>query len=229
MWYKAWLETRMTFALILLVSIALAAAYISDGPESPEQWRHRMMNPMFLVYTGIAVALSGSGMTFLSEARLKPTKSPAMQYTLSLPVRRRSLLSIRAVLGGSQAAAAVILSCALLWAFAPTLREAQPIGPFSLYVTALIAGNTVVFAIGLLAGTFLGEIWRFYTTAIVFAGFMAARVQSMKLPAHNLWRKAAYLLVPVAADYVWLSMLTSVVLAVLVWYAAVRAFERMDF
>lgn len=229
MWHKYWLETRTGFLILAAFVLYVACAYVYDGPVSVADWAHRLKNPVFFTFAVAALSLSGSGIAFQNAFRLRAEHEGSMLYTLSLPVSRRWILGCRAALGAIQLAALIVLACAVMWAFEPSLRAARPAAAMLTYVGAVLCGHALFYGMGVLLSTYLDERWRIYASMALFAALLRARMASEMLPEGNLVRNGMDLLFPIASAHVAVSMAVCVGLAALLVWAAVKRFEVQDF
>lgn len=121
-WRKHWMELRgrltflMAFALLPAVGVA-AAITARQGSYHGDVGIFLLIFPA-IVLTSFPAQLGGTGLTTAASVHAQRGADPSLLFTLSLPVRRRTLFFYRSVFGllavETAAAVAWAVSCLLL-------------------------------------------------------------------------------------------------------------------
>src|ERR1017187_9106791 len=162
LWYKAWIETRWRFALMVglvlltwLTPLWLPSIGIrlpSGVPESRLWMGVHLGSVLLYIYT--AIFLAGSGINSQTTYGATSGFHGSMLFTLSLPVSRRRLLFVRAGLGALQTSALV----AIMAGFSLFQRPGATSALQSLaYITRAIVCNMAVYALSVLLACLLDE------------------------------------------------------------------------
>jgi hypothetical protein len=111
--------------------------------------------PVFLVMP--LVFLAGNGIRTQNSFRPTPGLHGSTYYTLSLPVSRRRLLTIRATLGYIEAVAIVGLMCVAIPWVIPGAPQFSP--DVARYWLAIVVSGSAYYSLSVLLSTFLEELW----------------------------------------------------------------------
>jgi len=183
LWYKSWLDTRWRFliGLMLLVLAAASAvlAYpkvlqlmpmvptsaggelgrrIQEAAQLSREYRGYIWSQWFRqtpcqLGTLFAVLL-GSGSLFGHGS------GEGTLFTLSLPVSRSQLVTIRAATGLGQLFAMAIVPSLVLPLLSPAVGESYGIGSALVHGGCLFVAGAVFFSLALLLSTVFTDIWR---------------------------------------------------------------------
>ena len=234
LWYKAWLETRSRFLACLATLTIFCAVFVGHAqgllrPEwTAEYNRLLFVTQQFVVIMWIlAVVLLGMG----GIVREKAIGSCSL--TLSLPVSRARLLSIRAAVGVFEAIALGVVPWTTIFFVSSLARMPILITQVGFYMLLLVGGGLAYFAMAVLVSSVVeGE----YTAPAVAFGLvlLTAIVFDAWLRPFNLWRlvtgdyyvdRHTYLL----SHFPWRGMLASVSATALMLLASVRVIQRREF
>lgn len=235
LWYKAWLETRARFLTSLVTLVIFCAVFVGHAQSLIRpQWKsdfNRLLfvNQQFVVIIWIlAVVLLGMG--GIVREKLIGTSL----LTLSLPMSRARLLSVRVGMGVMQAVALAVAPwitvCVVLW------LAHKPIGidQIGSYVLLLIGGGLVYFAMAVLVSSLVaGE----YTAPALALGvvLLSAIVFDAWLRSFNLWRlvtgdlsidRSTFLL---SRHLPFLGILASLSVSALLVLASISVIQKRDF
>ncbi len=174
LWYKAWLETRWRLLLLAPMIGLMVLPHLFDTRQGSQwqMWRAlRAMSP--LLYWFAAMFLSGAGINTQTVYRTTAGFHKSMLFTLSLPVSRKQLFSVRAGLGAIETGLFVLV-------LAVTTLCAAPVPPSALqsidFVVRVLLCALAVYAAFAFLATFLDDMWR--TGVGVFSVFALLIVQA---------------------------------------------------
>src|SRR6476619_2023405 len=122
LWMKAWLEVRYRLAFAMAIVMAPLIALYFNGPSSSPAAAQRTIALIALEWMFCAVVRAGAGIR--TQSPLQGTKGlhGSTQFTLSLPVSRAHLLSVRAGIGLLALVGMVLVSGGVAWVLFPMLR-----------------------------------------------------------------------------------------------------------
>ena len=185
LWYKAWLETRSRFLIALVGSVALCSrlvvVFLSKGaPNQLSQVLHATHETLAGVWL-LAVTLIMMG------GLLRERAVGSSSFTLSLPVTRLRLVSIRIAMGLMEAILLAILPWIAMLFAANVANQTHFIAQASIHVFLLLGGGVLFLAAAFLISSFVeGE----YTAPIVSCGaliMLAYLMSDDKLRPHSPW------------------------------------------
>jgi hypothetical protein len=166
LWHKGWLETRYR----LLVALGFVALFqlIQHKPSATPQGILGLVlfpNPVLVVmsYTLVAGAGVATQPSFVASKGIHGSTL----FTLSLPVTRLRLLSVRAAIGWLEGSSVIGVLCCALWFRSPALRAMVGPGTMLHYAATLIACGSAIYSVSVLLGTFLDEQWRTWGTMLI--------------------------------------------------------------
>lgn len=224
--YKAWLETRWRFGFLLLCSIALMALPVAYSAPQARWWIGFEMQ-VSLLGALAAVYLAGSGINTQTFYSATSGFHGSMYFTLSLPVSRLRLLLTRAAVGAAETAIVIAANAAETFYFHPPLGTT--IQQIALFGVRSIICSMAVYAVAVLLSCVLDEMWMFSVSFLV-VGFL------WPMQFHNNWlgwlnplRGMNPMAVPITAPLPWLTMASSVGIAVLVFWASAILVRRKEF
>lgn len=235
LWYKFWLETRARFLTSLGTLCIFCGLFVhhAQGLLRP-QWKsdfNRLLfvNQQFLVIMWIlSCVLLGMG----GIVREKAVGTSSL--TLSLPVRRRTLLGVRVGVGLAEAIALGVLPWLTVFVISTWAKMPISIVQVGSYVLLLIGGGLVYFAMAVLVSSVVsGE----YTAPALAFGvvLLTAMLFDNWLRRFNVWRlvtgdfsidRNSFLL---AKHLPWLGIFASLSVATLMVLASVFAVEKREF
>src|SRR5882724_4366755 len=124
LWMKGWYETRIRLLLLVAATLAMSALASDSGPATANI-SARGLEATTLIGASVmaAILLAGAGIK-TQPGGFRPSKGlhGSMYYTLSLPVTRIRLFSVRVSLGMAETAAIHVLACCAVWLVRPAVR-----------------------------------------------------------------------------------------------------------
>ena len=179
LWKKGWYETRirLLFVLALLAVITVLAmdpapAAAGFGPVVGATTIPAMFAALLLAGAGVKTQLGG----------LQRSKGlhGSMYYTLSLPVTRTRLFSVRVSLGLAEMAVIQVLTFSAIWLVQPAIR-ANPAPLFKHGVSAFFC-VTAVYSLGVFFSSFLDDVYQHWATVFTVVGTIVI-LSRVPLPA----------------------------------------------
>ena len=165
LWTKAWLETRWRF--LFAVAAPLVMFGIRLGGSVPLEEARGMINATSFIWTFAAIFLAGDGIH--TQPAFQATKGlhGSLYFTLSLPVSRFRLVTVRALVGLLETAVVNLVLCAAAWAAFPVVRASST--PFDLAQFLLTTFLCCVgfYGLSVLLATFLDDVWRVWIGIVV--------------------------------------------------------------
>jgi ABC-2 type transport system permease protein len=165
LWYKAWLETRSRFLIALVGSVALCSRLViiflrKEAPTQLGQVLHATHETLAGVWL-LAVTLIMMG------GLLREKAVGSSSFTLSLPVSRLRLMSVRIAIGLAEAILLAILPWIAMLFSAKVAGKTPVIAQAGIHVFLLLGGGVLFLAASFLISSFVeGE----YTAPIVSCG-----------------------------------------------------------
>ena len=226
LWYKAWLETRWRFGFLLLCSIALMALPVAY-PAPPARWWIGFEMQISVLGAFAAVYMAGSGINTQTFYAATSGFHGSMYFTLSLPVSRLRLLLTRVAVGAVETAIVISVNVAEAQYFHPpqgtTIQQIAVLGFRS------IICSMAVYAVAVLLSCLLDEMWMFTASCLV-VGFL------WPIQFHNNWlgwlnplRGMNLMAVPITAPIPWLTIASSVGIAIVLFWASAALVQRKEF
>jgi hypothetical protein len=169
LWRKGWLETRYRLLFILgFVAFFLA---LQHKPATTPQGIFAFAQftiPVLVVM--IYAMLAGAGVATQPSFVASKGIHGSTLFTLSMPVSRLKLISVRASIGWLEGMGVIGVLCCGLWFLSPALRAmARPELMLQDWVT-LIACGSAIYALSVLLGTLLDDLWRTWGTMLICTG-----------------------------------------------------------
>jgi ABC-2 type transport system permease protein len=169
LWYKAWLESRTRFILSAVTIAGLSVGFVlfhRDGARMFERPPTYVEYIWDLVYKGslrelfvVLVLLLGIG------GLLRERDFGTVGFTLSLPVSRLRLLSVRAALGLAQVVALSLLPALLIPAISSLTGQLYPWSQALQFALLWAVAGALIFMVGFLSSSLFGGEY----TALVVA------------------------------------------------------------
>src|SRR5215467_4429649 len=123
LWKKGWYETRTRFLFLLSLVVAITVLTITGDPPPAAAGLGPLIGVTTIPAIGAALLLAGAGVkTQLGGLQRSKGLHGSMYYTLSLPVKRTRLFSVRVSLGLAETAGILVLTWAALWLVQPNIR-----------------------------------------------------------------------------------------------------------
>lgn len=158
LWMKSWLETRWRFLYALLIPLAALVLRVPGGIGSVKDADITMrVTSFFLIFA--AIYLAGAGIRTQPAFQMAKGLHESTYFTLSLPVTRLRLLTVRVGLGLLETAGIIAIVIVSAWNLFPPIRENSTVADLlrAILVTIVCIGCIHVFAV--LLASFLEDIW----------------------------------------------------------------------
>src|SRR3989441_5282004 len=213
LWYKSWLETRWQFLIGLVVLMLSAAgtviAYpkvmklmpmvptidvsgelgrrIREAAELPRSYRGYVWSQSFgqnlTQMATLFAALLGSGSPLSQGSR------GAALFTLSLPVSRNRLLTVRAAANLTELLALAVAPSLLLTLLSPAIGQSYSIKDALAHSVCLFMAGTVFFSLAFLLSTVFSDVWRPWLLACAVAVVLGlCALVNPQLSGYSLFR-----------------------------------------
>lgn len=184
LWYKAWLETRSRFLIGLVVLLCSAAATVFTYPKVQELltmvpsmdlggelgkkvreaallareyrgyvWSQWYRQNAIQLWTIFAVLLGTGGL-------LSQMSGGGALFTLSLPVSRRQLLTVRAAAGLAELLILALVPSLLIPLLSPGIGQSYGIADALVHAMCLFVAGAAFFSLAFLLSTVFSDIWR---------------------------------------------------------------------
>src|SRR5580704_2949555 len=185
LWYKAWLETRSRFLIALVGSVALCSRLVviflrTGAPSQLSQVLHATHETLAAVWLLEVTLMMMGGL-------LREKAVGSSSFTLSLPVSRLRLMSVRIAMGLAEAILLAILPWIAMLFYAKVAGKTHFIAQASLHVFLLLGGGVLFLAASFLISSFVeGE----YTAPIVSCGaiiMLAYLMSDDRLRPYSPW------------------------------------------
>ena len=232
-WYKGWLETKFKLLLMLgCMVFYLGVFYLMRTHAAPPGAKPASVFGLTatafatLLYTWLA----GAGINTQPSFQATKGLHGSTLFTLSLPVSRLRLLTVRASIGWLEMAGAIFAWCYGCWLILPVVKGSVSAVDLFQYAAALIVCASSLYFLSVLLGTFLDDQWRMGITLMASGA---------------LWMLCSYVHLPASVDVVrailgessplvahtmpWTAMLFSVLLATVFSLAAVKIVQLREY
>lgn len=232
-WYKGWLETKfklllmlgcMVFYLIVFYLMRTIAA--PPGPRPASAFGLTAAVLTALLYTWLA----GAGINTQPSFQAAKGLHGSTLFTLSLPVSRIHLLTVRASIGWLEMAGAILAWCYGCWLILPVVRGSVSAVDMLQYVAALIVCASSLYFLSVLLGTFLDDQWRMWVT-LMASGALWMLCNFARLPASvNIVRAIMGESSPLVAHTLpWTAMSFSLALSAVFSLAAMKIVQLREY
>jgi len=236
LWYKAWLETRARF-LMLAVVTALSAWYLSPevlramlarGKSTALPGTYTVVSLRFgwMIWPMIAVLMAGAGINTQTFRGVTHGVHPSMLFTLSLPVRRRRLMGVRATAGAIEAIVLIAVSCLVLWTISADLRLRAGWKGLAFYLLTTIVAVSVFYCVSLLLATFLDESWHSNSVFLMLGAIVMLREVPFRNPISALVASFANVNAILQGQLPWGAMACCGLISAVLVLAAAAVVER---
>jgi hypothetical protein len=251
LWYKSWLETRWRFFIGLGLFVLSAGGVVIFYPQVMKLiprlgdldtggalgqrikeavalqsnyrgyiWSQWMRQNLTQMATLFAVIL-GSGGPYAQRSEL---------FTLSLPVSRRRLVSIRAAAGLGELLVIIVVSFLVIPLLSPSVGQRYSVGSALVHALCAFVASAAFFSLAALLSTSFSDIWRPLLMACAAAVVLgiAGQVVSELTPysIFTLMNGEKYFR---SGQVPWGGLLAAASLSAAMLYAAVVNIERRDF
>lgn len=233
LWYKGWLETKFKLLLMLgCMVFYLIVLYLMRATAAPPGARPASLFSLtaatfaVLLYTWLA----GAGINTQPSFQATKGLHGSTLFTLSLPVSRLRLLTVRASIGWLEMAGAILTWCYGCWFLLPVVRGSVSAGDMLEYVVALIVCASSLYFLSVLLGAFLDDQWRMWITLMASAALWML-CSFVRLPdSVNVVRAIMGESSPLVAHTLpWMAMMFSFVLAAVFSLAALKVVQMREY
>ena len=251
LWYKSWLETRWRFLIGLGLFMLSAGGVVYIYPQVMKLiprlgdldtsgalgqrlkeavalqrdyrgyiWSQWMRQNLTQMATLFAVIL-GSGGPYSQRSEL---------FTLSLPVSRQRLVSVRAAAGLAELLVIIVVSFLMIPMFSPSVGQSYSIGAALVHALCAFVASAAFFSLAALLSTSFSDIWRplLIACAAAVVLWIAGEVIADLAPysIFTLMSGEEYFR---SGQVPWIGLLVTASLSAAMLYAAVLNIERRDF
>jgi ABC-2 type transport system permease protein len=233
LWYKAWLETRARFCIALVLCVALCCELVIALPRSGIT--DDRMTALHGVNFTLAFVWIMSITLLMMGGLLGERANGSSSFTLSLPVSRLHLISVRIAVGLIQGVALAAVPWVAMLVAAGVVGKGRSLSQAGFHVFLLLAGGVVFLAAALLLSSFIeGE----HTAPIVGLGaiIMLAYILSGKdlIPYSPLsfmmgLQYYNYRTSLLTGSLPWLHAMVFVAVAACLFAISVKGIQRRDF
>lgn len=167
LWKKAWLETRWRFCMMLgFALLTILMGEQGGGLHSAENAQH-LMHLQSMLSIVAAVNLAGAGIRTQSPFRAKAGLHGSTYYTLSLPVSRLRLLTVRALVGLLETAAVTVFLIVPAWYLFPLVRGSSTVVDLAKLLVAALACVLCFYFVSVVIATVWDEMWQTYGSFVL--------------------------------------------------------------
>jgi hypothetical protein len=250
LWYKSWLETRWRFLIGLVLLLCSAAAAVLSYPQVVKLLPQVPPNVDCLLGEKIReaaeLARSYRGFVWSSWFRQNLTQTASLfavllgtasflsleggaLFTLSLPVSRRRLVSVRAATGLAELFVLVFVPSLLIPLLSPAVGERYALGSTLIHSVCLFIAASVFFGLALLLSTVFGDLWRPLLIALAVAFALAIAEQFLPSSAFSLYSLMSGETYFRTGRLPWGGLLAATAVSASLYAAAVASLTRRDF
>jgi hypothetical protein len=234
LWYKGWLETRLRLLFVLGLLAFVMFLLRPVAGMSPSARSKAAMLTVLALSNGIMVLMASSmlaGAGIVTQPSFQAAKGlhGSTLFTLSLPVSRLRLLAVRAAVGWFESVALIAVLCCGIWFEFPPLRSIATPRELLEYAATLVVSTSALYCLSVLLATFLDDQWRTWGT--MMAAF------ALWWLSHRTWLPASIDIVraidkgsPLVTHAIpWPAMASSIVLAALLFLAALKVVQTREY
>jgi hypothetical protein len=181
LWKKGWYETRIRLLFVSAVVVVIAVLAMDPAPAAAGS------GPLVVATTIpamlAALLLAGGGVkTQLGGLQRSKGLHGSMYYTLSLPVTRARLFSVRVLMGLAEIAVVQVLMFSAIWLVQPAIRVNPALSDMFKHVVAAFSCVTAMYSLGVFFASFLDEVYQHWATIFTVVGTIAI-LSRVPLPA----------------------------------------------
>jgi ABC-type transport system involved in multi-copper enzyme maturation permease subunit len=254
LWYKSWLDTRWRFligvAIVVLSASGTVIAYpriekllpalapvnatgeigrrISEAAELARTYRGYVWSQSFrqnlLQMVTLFAALLGSGSPLTQGSR------GAALFTLSLPLTRERLLTVRAWAGLAELLVVCVAPALALTLLSPGIGQNYGIVDALAHATCMFVASTVFFSLSFLLSTMFNDMWRPFLLACGVAVALAVgALAAPELSAYSVFNVMSGEAYFRRGQLPWLGLIASAALSAAMLFGALRNVANQDF
>lgn len=220
LWMKSWFE--MKWRLLFGLAIPLAALFVGHLSSAD-------VGNLAFILMFCAVFSAGSGIRTQSAFRAARGLHGSTFFTLSLPVSRLRLLSIRAAAGLIGTATVVAIIMCTLWFRLPLVRGNSTPPELLELIFAAIVCTSCFHLLAVFLSTFLDEAWQLRGSIIVVGIAWWACVKLSLPPSANIFGFLTAASPLVTHTLPWPAMTISVILSVILFLAALKVVRNREY
>jgi len=181
LWKKGWYETRIRLLFVLAVVVVIAVLAMDPAPAAAGS------GPLVVATTipamVAALLLAGGGVkTQLGGLQRSKGLHGSMYYTLSLPVTRVRLFSVRVLLGLAEIAVVQVLMFSAIWLVQPAIRVNPARSDMFKHGVAAFCCVTAMYSLGVFFSSFLDDVYQHWATILTVVGTIVI-LSRVPLPA----------------------------------------------
>src|SRR5262245_26086154 len=254
LWYKSWLDTRWQFligvAIVVLSASGTVIAYprvaklipalgpidvsgelgrrINEAAELARTYRGYVWSQSFrqnlLQMATLFAALLGSG------SPLTQGSPGAALFTLSLPVTRERMLTVRASTGFAELFALCLAPALVLTLLSPGIGQSYSIVDAVAHAFCMFIASTVFFSLSFLLSTVFSDMWRPFLLACGMAVVLAvAALAAPELSSYSIFAVMSGDRYFRHGQLPWLGLFASAALSAALLFGAMRNVTNQDF
>ncbi len=231
LWYKSWLETRIRVLIsfgwmaMLLYSVHMIALKPPPPGMQPATAVVVLVNTFAVV---IYAMLAGAGINTQSVFQVTKGLHGSTLFTLSMPVSRFRLLSVRAGLGWLEMAALIAVFCLGSWFLFPLGGAATP-AEMAEHAVTLIACSSGLYFFAVLLATFLADQWRIGGSVLAFVALWLLSTHVHQPSTVDIYRAIQDGSPLVAHSMPWNAMTFSLGLSAVLFFAALKIVQLREY
>ena len=169
LWKKGWYETRIRLLFVSAVVVVIAVLAMDPAPAAAGS------GPLVVATTipamVAALLLAGGGVkTQLGGLQRSKGLHGSMYYTLSLPVTRARLFSVRVLLGLAEIAVVQVLMFSAIWLVQPAIRVNPARSDMFKHGVAAFCCVTAIYSLGVFFSSFLDDVYQHWATIFTVVG-----------------------------------------------------------
>jgi len=184
LWYKAWLETRSRFIIAIVGCTALCSTWIVEFSKLIPSSRE-VISPFYLLHAihgVLAFVWILSVILLMMGGLLQEHAVGTSSFTLTLPVSRFHLMSVRIVMGLAQAFVLTVVPWLVMLFVFGSASKTYPISQICFHVFLLWSGGIVFVALAVLISSIVeGQ----YTAPVVGIGISVLLINALKAERLN--------------------------------------------
>jgi hypothetical protein len=234
LWYKGWLESRFRLLFSLaFFGIFLVQAHVMSGIKPPSGVQEDPVKVFVITEIFLVATLCGmvAGAGIATQPALQGAKGlhGSRLFTLSLPVSRLRLLTVRAGIGWMEMAGGIAAMCCGLWIVFPVIRAAATVEQMAEYTADLVGCGSALYFIAVLLATFLEEQWRVFGNMICFAGLWWLSNHTPLPASANIFRAMGEGSPLFTHTMPWTAMGVSLALGALLFFASMKIVQAQEY